>query len=62
MTKDSSNSSSWWFEPLPKALVDQDDLDTDCDRISGKFNGDHDSSGSTTSSALNDLEALWCNK
>jgi len=56
MMKDSSNSSSWWFEPLPNALEDQDDLEIDCDRMSGKSNSDHDSSGSTTPTTLDDLE------
>ena len=56
VAKDESNSSSSWLEFVRDALGDQDDLGIGSDRDSGESNGDHDSSGLTPPSALDDLD------
>jgi hypothetical protein len=56
VAKDSSNSSTPWFEHVLDALGDQDDLDLECDRMSGESNGDCASSGFTAPSGLDDVE------
>ena len=56
VAKDSSNFSTPCFNPVPYALVDEDDLDIESDRASCESSGDHASSGFTAPSALDDIE------
>ena len=52
VAKDETNSSTPWMEAVPNAHQDQDDFDSE----GHESNGDHDSSGFTPPSALDDIE------
>jgi hypothetical protein len=58
VAKDSSNSSTPWFEAIPAALGHQDDFDLERNKVSGESNGDHASSGFIILSALDDVELI----
>ena len=52
MARDETNSSTPWIEIVPNAHQDQQDFDNESD----ESNGDCDSSGFTSPSALDDIE------
>jgi hypothetical protein len=56
VAKNSANSSTLCFKPIPDALGEEDDLDIESDRATPESSGDHASSGFTALSALNDME------
>ena len=58
VAKESSNSSTSWFEtvPGPDALGDEDGLDIESDKANSESNGGYASSAYTAPSALDDLE------
>lgn len=58
VAKDSSNSSTPWFRHVLHALEDQDNLELECDKMSGASNGFRASSGFTAPSALDDVEPI----